>query len=62
MKDGALDPPTDAYGDTTMGEGKEGEIDDDDENDITALACGVCTKKRCEQHKQWVKVQRRHTV
>ncbi|OJJ85485.1 putative PHD transcription factor [Aspergillus glaucus CBS 516.65] len=57
MKDGTLDPPTDADGDTAMDEGnnKEGS-DNEDDNGIEALARGVCTKKRCERHKQWVKV------
>jgi COMPASS component SPP1 len=40
---------TDADGDTAM----NGEADDD----ITIWTSGVCTKKRCERHKQWVKVQ-----
>ncbi|CAG7981682.1 unnamed protein product [Penicillium salamii] len=42
-------PTTDADGDTSM----NGEADDD----ITLWTSGVCTKKRCERHKQWVKVQ-----
>ena len=42
-------PTTDADGDTAMnGEGGD---------DITIWTNGVCTKKRCERHKQWVKVQ-----
>ncbi|KAJ5760879.1 hypothetical protein N7520_008035 [Penicillium odoratum] len=28
-----------------------------DEDEISFLTRGVCTKKRCERHKQWVKVQ-----
>ncbi|KAI9367972.1 hypothetical protein BJX61DRAFT_259248 [Aspergillus egyptiacus] len=27
------------------------------EDDVTSLARGVCLKKRCERHKQWLKVQ-----
>lgn len=54
MKDGTLDPPTDADGDTAMDENKEGDCNDEDE--ITTLSRGVCTKKRCERHKQWVEV------
>lgn len=42
---------TDADGDTAMG-GAE-----NDKNDLNSLTRGVCTKKRCERHKQWVKVQ-----
>ncbi|OJJ39334.1 hypothetical protein ASPWEDRAFT_105239 [Aspergillus wentii DTO 134E9] len=40
--------PTDADGDTAMNGDKA-----DEEDDLTR---GVCTKKRCERHKQWVKV------
>ncbi|KAJ5410635.1 uncharacterized protein N7487_004994 [Penicillium crustosum] len=40
---------TDADGDTAM--------NGDGEDDITFWTRGVCTKKRCERHKQWVKVQ-----
>ncbi|KAL4795605.1 hypothetical protein BDV19DRAFT_167584 [Aspergillus venezuelensis] len=42
------DDSVDADGDTAM---------DGDEDSIEALTRGVCTKKRCERHKQWVKVQ-----
>ncbi|CAI7670988.1 unnamed protein product [Penicillium bialowiezense] len=42
-------PTTDADGDTSM--------NGDGEDDITTWTNGVCTKKRCERHKQWVKVQ-----
>lgn len=42
---------TDGDGDIAMnGEGE-------DEDEIAFLTRGVCTKKRCERHKQWVKVQ-----
>lgn len=66
MKDGTLDPipaagNTDADGDTVMDGNKnnndgQNKNDEDDGDDITTLARGVCTKKRCERHKQWVKV------
>lgn len=65
MKDGTLDPipaagNTDADGDTVMDGNKNDDNtkrnDEDDGDDITTLARGVCTKKRCERHKQWVKV------
>lgn len=39
----------DADGDTTMG--------GEDEDSYASLTRGVCLKKRCERHKQWVKVQ-----
>ncbi|KAJ5749123.1 uncharacterized protein N7511_010819 [Penicillium nucicola] len=45
---------TDADGDTAM----DGEAD----TSITALTQGVCTKKRCERHKQWIKVQQQDIV
>lgn len=45
----AATPVTDADGDTTMNGEKEDEL--------AALSQGVCTKKRCERHKQWIKVQ-----
>lgn len=65
LKDNTLDAPappppsqtngngsTDADGDIVMnGNGEE------DENDVESLSRGVCIKKRCERHKQWVKVQ-----
>ncbi|KAG0159454.1 hypothetical protein PDIDSM_6976 [Penicillium digitatum] len=40
---------TDADGDTAM--------NGDGDDDISFWTRGVCTKKRCERHKQWVKVQ-----
>lgn len=40
---------TDADGDTSM--------NGDGDDDITIWTKGVCTKKRCERHKQWIKVQ-----
>ncbi|KAL2813139.1 hypothetical protein BJX63DRAFT_232045 [Aspergillus granulosus] len=39
----------DADGDTNM--------DDDGADEFASLTRGVCTKKRCERHKQWLKVQ-----
>ncbi|RAH60383.1 PHD transcription factor [Aspergillus piperis CBS 112811] len=45
---------TDADGDTAM--------DDDNEDDFEKLSRGVCTKKRCERHKQWLKVQQQDAV
>lgn len=59
LKEGVLDAPpaqkqangtTDTDGDTVM-DGNE-----DDSNSIETLARGVCIKKRCERHKQWLKV------
>jgi COMPASS component SPP1 len=42
-------PGTDADGDTNM--------EDDNAHEFASLTRGVCTKKRCERHKQWLKVQ-----
>ncbi|RAH85239.1 putative PHD transcription factor [Aspergillus japonicus CBS 114.51] len=42
---------TDADGDTAMGDAKPAG------DDLEHLSHGVCIKKRCERHKQWVKVQ-----
>ena len=57
MRDGTLDPPIDADGDTAMDDGNDKDgSDNEDDNGIETLARGVCTKKRCERHKQWVKV------
>ncbi|KAL3464379.1 hypothetical protein BJX64DRAFT_275866 [Aspergillus heterothallicus] len=39
----------DADGDTNM--------DDNSADEFASLTKGVCTKKRCERHKQWLKVQ-----
>ena len=44
-----LSADTDADGDTAM--------NGDGDDDIAYWTRGVCTKKRCERHKQWVKVQ-----
>ncbi|GKZ18838.1 hypothetical protein AbraIFM66951_009542 [Aspergillus brasiliensis] len=48
------DAATDADGDTAM--------DDNNEDDFETLSRGVCTKKRCERHKQWLKVQQQDAV
>ncbi|KAJ5093363.1 hypothetical protein N7456_009224 [Penicillium angulare] len=46
--------PPDADGDTAM--------DSEGENEIAFLTRGICMKKRCERHKQWVKVQQQDIV
>ncbi|OJJ51679.1 hypothetical protein ASPZODRAFT_12492 [Penicilliopsis zonata CBS 506.65] len=43
------DSSTDADGDVAMA--------DTNKDDLASFARGVCLKKRCERHKQWVKVQ-----
>lgn len=43
---------TDADGDTAM--------NGEEEDEMAFLARGICVKKRCEQHKQWVKVQQQN--
>ncbi|KAG5287407.1 PHD transcription factor [Histoplasma capsulatum G186AR] len=47
----AADPEPDGFGDI--------EMQDADRDDMTVdrIARGVCIKKRCERHRQWVKVQ-----
>lgn len=45
---------TDADGDTAM--------DGETEDEMALLTRGVCIKKRCERHKQWVKVQQQDIV
>lgn len=40
---------TDADGDTAM--------DGEEQDDMEFVTRGICVKKRCERHKQWVKVQ-----
>ncbi|KAL4810330.1 hypothetical protein BDV18DRAFT_130778 [Aspergillus unguis] len=50
------DPDVDADGDTAMN-GSAG-----DELDFDTLARGVCLKKRCERHKQWIKVQQQDSA
>lgn len=45
----------DADGDTAM----NGSVAEDD---LEKLARGVCTKKRCERHKQWIKVQQQDSA
>lgn len=42
----------DGDGDTAMDDDTQGE-----EDELVKLSRGVCTKKRCERHKQWVKIQ-----
>lgn len=44
---------TDADGDVAM----DGNAGDANNNNSDNFSRGVCTKKRCERHKQWVKVQ-----
>ncbi|PYI10425.1 hypothetical protein BO78DRAFT_220921 [Aspergillus sclerotiicarbonarius CBS 121057] len=44
---------TDADGDTAM---------DDTKDELETLSRGVCTKKRCERHKQWLKVQQQDAL
>lgn len=43
---------SDADGDTAM--------NGQDEDEMAFLTRGICVKKRCEQHKQWVKVQQQN--
>ncbi|KAI1947812.1 COMPASS (complex proteins associated with Set1p) component [Ophidiomyces ophidiicola] len=52
LKDGDLypDQPTDDSGDTAMTGVAEA-------SDLDKIIKGVCSKKRCEQHRQWIKVQ-----
>ncbi|KAF7588165.1 hypothetical protein BBP40_006102 [Aspergillus hancockii] len=47
---------TDADGDTAMNGVKY------NENDVSSLTRGICTKKRCERHKQWVKVHQQEIL
>lgn len=47
---------TDADGDTAMNDVKA------EEDDVSSLTRGVCIKKRCERHKQWVKVQQQEIL
>ncbi|GMG33885.1 unnamed protein product [Aspergillus oryzae var. brunneus] len=47
---------TDIDGDTVMNGVKA------EEDDISSLSRGICTKKRCERHKQWVKVQQQEIL
>ncbi|KAB8072994.1 hypothetical protein BDV29DRAFT_158019 [Aspergillus leporis] len=63
LEDGTLEAlassypePTDADGDTAMIGVKP------DENDVSSLTRGICTKKRCERHKQWVKVHQQELL
>lgn len=45
---------TSADGDSVMADA------DDDANKTDAIARGICTKKRCERHKQWAKVEQQN--
>ncbi|KAE8355195.1 hypothetical protein BDV28DRAFT_55879 [Aspergillus coremiiformis] len=47
---------TDAEGDIVMNGVKP------EEDETSSLTRGVCTKKRCERHKQWVKVQQQEIL
>jgi COMPASS component SPP1 len=53
LREGNLEPvpASDADGDISM------EDASNQENSVETIARGVCPKKRCERHKQWVKVQ-----
>ncbi|WEW55246.1 COMPASS (complex proteins associated with Set1p) component [Emydomyces testavorans] len=53
LQDGVLerDPPEDGAGDTEMADAEKAG------DEVESIAQGVCIKKRCEQHRQWAKVQ-----
>ncbi|GMF68822.1 unnamed protein product [Aspergillus oryzae] len=63
LEDGTPEALASSYPDTT-------DIDGDavmngvkaEEDDISSLSRGICTKKRCERHKQWVKVQQQEIL
>ncbi|KKA25456.1 PHD transcription factor [Rasamsonia emersonii CBS 393.64] len=50
---------TDADGDHQMA---DADANDGDDHDFEAFARGVCLKKRCERHKQWVKVHQQDVL
>ena len=52
---GDLEPP--ANSNAGVDGGADTEMVDAKEDNATKIACGVCIKKRCEQHKQWLRVQ-----
>ncbi|PGH18093.1 hypothetical protein AJ79_00721 [Helicocarpus griseus UAMH5409] len=57
LRSGILEAPPlepDDNGDTEM---QDAEVDGDDNRTVEKIARGVCIKKRCERHRQWVKVQ-----
>ncbi|KAJ5736137.1 uncharacterized protein N7483_001262 [Penicillium malachiteum] len=51
---GSYPTTTDPDGDTSM-DGEEGD-------ELAFLSRGICTKKRCERHKQWMKVEQQDIV
>ncbi|KAK2757096.1 hypothetical protein FQN54_005065 [Arachnomyces sp. PD_36] len=54
LRDGDLEAllPSGADGDTAMRDDEAGSVD--------AISRGICTKKRCERHKQWAKVEQQN--
>ena len=48
--------------DTTMRDAEENGDNESNANNTDAITRGVCIKKRCERHKQWVKVEQQNNT
>jgi COMPASS component SPP1 len=69
FEEGHLPPPepvdstaTDVDGDHQMADAEDNDTDQKKDDDFDAFARGVCLKKRCERHKQWVKVHQQDVL
>jgi COMPASS component SPP1 len=62
LEEGTPDAMAASYPTTTDADGDVA-MDSDEKEDVMALLTrGICIKKRCERHKQWVKVQQQDIV
>jgi COMPASS component SPP1 len=62
LKEGTPEAMAASYPTTTDADGDVAMDGDEKEDAISLLTRGICIKKRCERHKQWVKVQQQDIV
>ncbi|KAL2867060.1 putative PHD transcription factor [Aspergillus lucknowensis] len=62
LEEGTPEALASSFPSTVDGDGDMAMDGDYAEDELTSLTRGVCTKKRCERHKQWLKVQQQDAV
>lgn len=62
LEEGTPEAMAASYPTTTDADGDVAMDSDEKEDAIALLTRGICIKKRCERHKQWVKVQQQDIV
>lgn len=62
LEEGTPDAMAASYPTTTDADGDVAMDSDEKEDAMALLTRGICIKKRCERHKQWVKVQQQDIV